>query len=137
MPQGLRHLCTVSLLAVVALVCGCQSSGKREQLPTDQHRDQPKNWIPALTLAEAQSCSLHVAKAILIARAALEEQAHNSGFGEPQVMEFRVEDTPTDIIVRASYVGMWDQGRPFPAPGYFSTVYIGKDWHVEKIVGGA
>jgi hypothetical protein len=77
------------------------------------------------------------AKAIVVARAALEEAAAKAGDAMPQIMEVHATRNEKGWIVHVQYVGGWFEGRPMGMAGFFSDVFIDERWEVKRIGGGA
>ena len=126
---------SLTLAIVLWALTGCavhEGTPARGQLET-----APSPWVMTLSPQQVSNLSPEDAKAILFARAAIEQQAKSAGAPSPQVLEYRVTDTRDGWEVHVQFVGLWDGGKPSPGPGYFSTVYINKDWTLRKIVGGA
>lgn len=90
-----------------------------------------------MTVEQAMSLSPEEAKAIAIARAAVERDNFAAGYGAPQIMEFKVRKTDTGWSVYVGFVGLWDQGRPYKSIGNFCTVELDRDWQVRRVMGGA
>lgn len=125
------------LLLLMASASGCCASrgGTHSSSPPATQTDA---WQPSLSVEQASALPLDQAKAVLVARAALEQNAKRSGYPPPNVMAFRVTPrSPDGWEVYVEYVGASVDGQPISAPGYFCTVYIAGDWSVSRIVGGA
>jgi hypothetical protein len=130
---------TCSIPGVVLIgslaVAGCTATRSTEAVSATQPSAPP--WTPALSPEQARRLTPDEAKAILVARAALEQQAKESGFPSPNIMAYKVTGTAVGWEVHVSYVGAAYDGKVVGAPGYFSVVYIDHAWNVTRIVGGA
>ena len=95
-------------------------------------------WHVAIPLHQAQALSPEEAKAILVARAALEKGSRDANGAAPDFYQFnpsRTEDGGWSVFV--GFVAFYDGGKAYPGAGYFCVVYLDKNWTVTKIVGGA
>ena len=132
------HPAAPSLIApclIALLSCGCYSEVSQKTVTTAV--GYRKKWLPAISLDQAQALSPDEAKAILIARAAV-EQANLRQPEPPAILRLTPERDGTGWSVHVTFVGLYDSdGTPMPGPGYFCVVHIDKDWHVTAITGGA
>ena len=129
----MRAIAAVTLLFVLTGCC----AEERSSFPASQPATKSAQWIAALSPQQVLALPPEHAKAILLSRAALEHRAKAAGRSAPEILGFRVTETSEGWAVYVQYVGFWDEGNPYPAPGEFSTVYIHRSWTVRRIVGGA
>lgn len=123
------------LLGVLSTIAGCTHS------PTDGHPSpQPPatspQWNAPLSPEQVKGWSPEEAKAVVIARAAVEQMSMRSGGPAPDIMEFRVTPTPTGWEVYVSFVGAYVDGQPIGGAGYFTVVEVDRNWNVTRLVGG-
>lgn len=121
---------------ILAALTGCAAK-QTASVPNSQPSAARARWIATLSPQQVSALSPEEAKAILLARATIEQRARDAGLPQPQVLEYRVRGNSDGWAVYVQYVGVWDEGKPRPAPGYFSTVYIDRNWAIRKVVGGA
>src|SRR5579872_1459730 len=98
------HVFRPLLPLAALLLTGCYTEVSRTKTTTAA--DYPKKWVPAVSLHAAQAFSADQAKAILVARAAIEEM--NRDKPDPPAM---LELTPTrdqeGWSVRITFVGLY------------------------------
>jgi hypothetical protein len=123
--------------AGVLLLIGCQQSREPDRRIAPHTSNLENPWVPSLSIESAKSYTPEEAKAILIARAAVENQAKESGGGQPEIMGFNVSHVQGRWSVYIQFVGIWDNDKPIPAPSFFTVVNIDAEWKVTSIVGGA
>jgi len=123
------------LTLILSALTGC--AAHENSVPSNRSMAASARWIATLSPQQVSALSPEEAKAILLARAAIEQRAQDVGSPQPQVLEYRVNLTSDGWTVHVQYVGLWFEGKPHPAPGYFSTVYIDRNWAVRNVVGGA
>ena len=129
----MKHI--LSSLLFFALV-GCQHRATRtcvEAKPLQQF----DAWAVSLTPVEASELSGDEAKAIVVARAAIEQQAKDRNAEAPKILKLIARRTNAGFDVHVEYVGYTYRGAVGGAPGFFSSVRIDRDWNVTAIVGGA
>ena len=125
---------TLSFLILIGLV-GCVSEMRSPK--ESSHEAPEKKAFAALSLEEAQRLTPDEAKAIVVARAAVEEAAAKTGGEMPQIMNLHVGRNGSGWVIHVQYVGGWFEGRPIGMAGNFADVLIDDKWEVTRIVGGA
>jgi hypothetical protein len=123
--------------AGVLLLIGCQQSREPDRRMAPHTSDSAAPWVPSLTVERAKSYTPEEAKAILIARAAVENQAKECRGWPPNIMGYNVSHVQGRWSVYIQFVGIWDNDKPIPAPSFFTVVNIDAEWKVTSIVGGA
>ena len=122
-------------VAAILLLAGCYTEISRQRTTTASN--YPKKWVPAVSLHAAQALSADEAKAILIARAAVEEMNRDSS-EPPAILELAPTREEDGWSVHVTFVGGYGgDGSPGRGPGYFCVVKIDKAWKVTGIVSGA
>ena len=121
---------------ILGTIVGCGSTSNR---PSVVQREQPATapWTVAITPQRAREWTPEEAKAVLVARAALDEQAKRANAPAPDIIEFRVTPEPNGWSVYVEFVGYYVDGKAGPAPGYFTVVEIDREWNVTRTIGGA
>src|SRR6185436_18856335 len=114
-------ICRLLPLIVAIFLGGCKSNNGSE-LKTAQA--PARKAFATISLQAAQQLTSDEAKAIVVARAAVEEAAAKAGEETPQIMEFRVSRNQSGWIVHVQYIGGWFEGRPIGMAGFFSDVFI-------------
>jgi hypothetical protein len=124
----------LTVLPVLGMMVGCaQPSPPPPKLAQTERAD----WTVPVTPQHAKEWTPEEAKAVLVARAAVEQMAKLANAPVPDIMEFRVTPELGGWSVYVQYVGAYVDGKAYPAPGFFAVVEIGRDWNVRRIVGGA
>lgn len=94
-------------------------------------------WVPTLTPDEVKAISPDEAKAVLLARSVIEENAKKAGRAAPEILHFYPKATEDGWDVHVEYVAFWTNGKPYSGAGFFSDVRIGRNWKVIQVIGGA
>jgi len=115
---------------------GCVSEMRSQKVIAPPEAPQKKAFA-TVSLRDAQRLALDEAKAIVVARAAVEEAAAKIGGEMPQIMEFIVRRNGSGWVVHVQCVGGWFEGRPIGMAGNFADVFIDDKWEVTRIGGGA
>ena len=133
-PFPARRLIPHATALLALFLAGCYTTVSQQRTTTAS--DFPKKWSPAVSLHQAQSLSPDEAKAILIARAAVEE--FNQNMREPPgILSLTPERDGDGWSVHVTFVGAYSpDGTPAGGPGYFCVVHIDKDWKMTGITGG-
>jgi hypothetical protein len=123
------------LMLLIGLV-GCVSEMKGQSATAPPEAPQRKAFA-TISVQEAQRLAPDEAKAIIIARAAVEEAAAKTGGEMPQIMGIGASRNGNGWVVHVQYVGGWFEGRPTGMAGFFADVLINEKWEVTRIGGGA
>src|SRR2546421_2375298 len=115
---------------------GCMSEMRSQKVIAPPQATQKKAFA-TVSLQEAQRLAPDEAKAILVARAAVEEAAAKAGAEMPQIMDLHVSRNGSGWVVHVQYVGGFFEGRPIGMAGNFAAVFIDDKWEVIRIGGGA
>lgn len=117
------------VLAAVASAAGCASSRKNAPAPPTP----PAGWFAAFTPEQARALTPDEAKAVAVARAAVEKDMM-----ELSGLELKAERTTDGWSVRVTHFSFdWQLPHRFRMPGNFCVVYIDRQWNVTRVVGGA
>jgi hypothetical protein len=126
----------LALLFIVAGLSGCAAT-ETSTFPAPTTTTNPQMWNVSVSPEMAKSLSPDAAKAVLVALAALEDDAKRGGAMRPDILDIRPTRTANGWSVFVAFVGFWLDGKPGGMPGNFCTVEIDKDWNVTRIMGGA
>lgn len=119
-------------LFLCVLVCGCQTTTTTtSRVPSSS----PLHWTPALTPDEAGDLTPDAAKAILVARAAIEERSKKLGQPAPPILSFQTAHEGDGWTVRVNWVATWENDQPKSMEGYFTVVHIDSKWKVTSMGG--
>lgn len=126
----------LSVACVLATSVGCGSTSDH---PSVARHEDPTTapWTVAITPQRAREWTPEEAKAVLIARAAVDELAKRANAPAPEILEFRVTPEPSGWSVYVEFVGYYVEGKAGPAPGYFTVIEIDRNWNITRVVGGA
>lgn len=126
----------VAMAIMSASLTGCQ--GRENSMDSqEQTKSGLTQWVPALAPDEVRALSPDEAKAVLLARSVVEENAKKAGQAPPEILHFYPKATEDGWDVHVEYVAFWINGKPSPGSGYFTDVLIGRNWKVIKVIGGA
>ena len=124
-------LAMVSVMLIsIGLGCAPQSNVNMAQLDSSPPRNVGR-WLPSVSQFQAQNFDPDTAKAVLIARAAIEQSASDAHGPRPEIAELRpIDEGDRGWSVYVRYGGLQPAGS-------FSAVSISKDWKTVHIQGGA
>ena len=112
-------------------------SGQTNTSPKHAWESSSVSWVPPLAPGEVKALSPDEAKAVLMARSVIEENAKKEGQAAPQILHFYPKATADGWDVHVEYVAFWTNGKPTSGAGFFADVLIGRNWKVIKVIGGA
>src|SRR2546423_14770111 len=115
---------------------GCVSEMRSQKVIARPEAPQKKAFA-TVSLQDAQRLAPDEAKAIVVARAAVEEAAAKTGGGMTPIIKFHLSRNGSGWVVHVQYVGGWFEGRPIGMAGNFAAVFIDDKWEVIRIGGGA
>jgi len=120
--------------AALLIAAGCISERVGE---TTVPAEAKGLWAVGVSPEQAAGLAGDAAKAVLVARAYLEQQAKNANAPQPQFLGFDPSPSHSGWDVRVQFVGVWRNGEPTPGPGYFAMLQIDRQWKVARVRGGA
>ena len=120
--------------AVVAITAGCVSEHVEQ---TTTPAEAKGLWAVGVSPERAAALPPEPAKAVLVARAYLEQQAKNANTTQPQFLSFEPTASRSGWDVRVQFVGAWRNGEPTAGPGFFTIIQIDRQWRVVRLRGGA
>lgn len=126
----------VAMAIMSASLTGCQS-GEKGTDSQQQTKSVVAQWAPALAPDEVKALSPDEAKAILLARSVIEKNAKRAHQPAPEILHFYPKSSEDGWDVHVEYVAFWYNGKPSSGPGFFTDVFIARDWRVIKLIGGA
>lgn len=129
-----------SVIAAMAIMSASLTACESGEKSTDSQRPAQSNvaqWAPSLAPDDVMALSPDEAKAILLARSVVEKNAKLAGQPAPEISHFYPTATADGWDVHVEYVAFWNNGKPFPGPGFFTVVRIRRNWKVVQVIGGA
>jgi len=117
---------------MLGFTCGCVTEPPR----TDVVPPTNPLWTPGVAAEKAKELSPEAAKAVLVARAYLDERAKQSGRSQPQYLAFEPTRTNSGWEVRVKFVARWENGEPVEAQGYEVVVALDPQWKVTRFGAG-
>jgi hypothetical protein len=113
----------------VVAVGGCTSNANKPGGPTTSPSTSP-GWFTSFTAEQAQALTPDEAKAVLIARTAIEKQ-----LPEPIPLAFELDRGPQGFSVKVTRFQAGQFGAKLFPMGRFAVVYIDNQWNVVGIEG--
>lgn len=139
-PNSRNRMNATSVIGVMSIIAvslaSCQSS-ETSVSPQPRASLNPAHWVPAMTPDDATALSPDEAKAILLARSVVEENAKRAGQPAPEILHFYPKATEDGWDVHVEYLAFWHNGEPSSAAGFFTEVLIGRNWKIIRVIGGA
>src|SRR5436190_14865739 len=90
---------------------GCVSEMRSQKVIAPPAAPQRRAFA-TISLQDAHRLAVDEAKAIVVARAAVEEAAAKTGGEMPQIMNLHVSRNGSGWVIHVQYVGGWFEGRP-------------------------
>jgi hypothetical protein len=87
-------------------------------------------WTVGVTGEQARALEPAAAKAVLLARATLDERARQAGRSQPQYVSFTPSRSGDGWQVEVKYVARWDNGQPVDVPEATVVILIDRHWNV-------
>jgi hypothetical protein len=121
-------------IVAVSILGGCTTETTRTNMPTVSL--SPVDWTVGETSGRAAALTGDQAKAVLIARAYVDEQARKPETGtglpgrQPQFIDFQPRQSADGWDVYVEFVGTWINDRPARSPGHSAVVRIDRRWKV-------
>ena len=115
--------------ACAIALAGCTTNANKPGGPTTAPSTSP-GWFSSFTAEQAQGLSPDEAKAVLIARAAIEKQ-----LPEPTPLAFELDRGPQGFSVKVARFQAGQFGAKLFPLGRFAVVYIDNQWNVVGIEG--
>ena len=123
----------VLLGAVVLIIAGCVSEPAGQTTVPDEAK---RLWSLGISPEQAAALPPEPAKAVLVARAYLEQQAKNANATQPQFLSFEPTASRSGWDVRVQFVGAWRNGDPTAGPGFLTIIQIDRQWRIVRLRGG-
>jgi hypothetical protein len=92
-------------------------------------------WTPGVTGEQARALEPATAKAVLLARATLDERARQAGRSQPQYVSFAPSRSDDGWQVEVKYVARWDNGEPVNVPEATVVILVDRHWNVIRFGG--
>ena len=125
--------CFGIVIMLTAVCGGCVTEPPRTEVTVPQVNPL---WTPAVAPNQATQLSPDAAKAVLVARAYLDERAKQAGRSQPQYLSFEPTRNNSGWQVRVKYVARWENGEPVEAQGYSLVVALDPQWKVIRLGAG-
>lgn len=116
------------------MVAGCVSEPAEQTTVPEYAKGL---WSVSISPEQAAVLTPDAAKAVLVARAYLEQQSKNASATQPQFLSFEPTASRSGWDVRVQFVGAWRNGEPTAGPGFFTIIQIDRQWKVVRLRGGA